>query len=501
MSEKPIARVLIVDDSTSDREQYRRILLRNTDYEFRFVECENGAEGLQAFKKTKPDCLLLDYNLPDIDGIEFLSAIQADSPSYEIPVVVMLTGQGTSNVAVEAMRRGATDYLVKNNINSETLNTSVNAALAKVSQVPEIRNQKFNVLIIDDSEDDRQLYKRLLYQSSYNRFDFIEVSTGQEGLQEWETSGAHCILLDYNLPDFDGLDFLAQLTERQVQRELAMPVVVMLTGVGSEAIAVEAMKRGAQDYLVKQDLTRETLHRSVALAMEKHSLVQRLSEKEREFEQFCYAVAHDLQAPLRRSRQFCSLLYEFDHTSKEEREEYIGIIDGNIGGLQTHISELLSYYSIDKNSEQPSKVSLNELFEHLLIEKNDVLNERDASVKYGDLPVVKGYEKLLRMLFWNLIENGIKFNQRSAPSIEIHTAQTARFWQFEIRDNGIGIPKDRVTQIFKPFHRLHAPEDYPGTGLGLAICVKIVRQHSGHLWVEESSDAGTLFCVQLAKDY
>ena len=498
MADKRRAKVLIVEDSSIDRENYRRLLSRNAEYEFDVRECESGDDALAAFRAEKPDCILLDYNLPDTDGIEFLSAIQAESPDYAIPVVVMLTGQGTSAVAVEAIRRGAMDYLVKSKINSDTLNASVNLAISNNSVPSERLVQKFSVLLVDDNPNDRDLYKRLLRESTHNRFTFVDVGSGLEGIEEFQRSRPDCILLDYNLPDIDGLEFLTTLADIQDKAALPMPVVVMLTGQGTEAIAVEAMKRGAQDYLMKGELTREALHRSVAMAIEKRSLLTRLTDKEREFEQFSYAVAHDLQAPLRRTRSFCSLLLDSagPHLQGSEKQ-YLELISQNVTSLQSMIHDLLGYYSADHVNEPKASVDMNAVVKKAVDNLADMLRERHAEVDIGRLPNVMGHQALLILLFQNLIQNGVKFNKSPVPRIEVRCFTSLRHLLFTVRDNGIGLAAENCKRVFKPFQRLHTVDEYPGSGLGLSICQKTTRLHGGHIWIDSAPGGGTVFNVQL----
>ncbi len=120
-------KILIVDDSPEDREVYTRHLKKGIeDSEFDIVESETGLEGIQLCKETNPDCILLDFSLPDIDGLEFLSLLK--EKGYP-GAVIMLTGQGSETVAVEAMKGGAQDYLVKDNFSSEALHSSIMKAI------------------------------------------------------------------------------------------------------------------------------------------------------------------------------------------------------------------------------------------------------------------------------------------------------------------------------------------------------------------------------------
>jgi signal transduction histidine kinase len=128
MTDAPI-RLLIVDDSPEDRELYRRLLAQNPERAYEFLDAETGEEGLRKALGEAPDCLLLDYRLPDVDGLEFLSRLQAEKL---IPVIV-LTGQGNEAVAVEAMKGGAQDYLLKGDISRDRLQHAVQNAIEKVT--------------------------------------------------------------------------------------------------------------------------------------------------------------------------------------------------------------------------------------------------------------------------------------------------------------------------------------------------------------------------------
>ena len=128
------------------------------------------------------------------------------------------------------------------------------------------------LLIVDDSPEDRELYRRLLAQGSEQAYEFLEADTGEEGLRLAHDRIPDCLLLDYRLPDVDGLEFLSRL-----RAERLIPVIV-LTGQGNEAVAVEAMKSGAQDYLLKGSVARDRLQQAVRNAIEKVALRRKVEE-------------------------------------------------------------------------------------------------------------------------------------------------------------------------------------------------------------------------------
>mgnify|MGYP006281744373 CR=1 FL=1 len=127
MSEKEL-NILIVDDNAIDREVYQRYLAKEIQPEPIFIEAETGEEALESYAKNRIDIILLDYNLPDLDGLELLDSLPKKHDQLAIPII-LLTGQGNENIAVEAMRKGAYDYLVKHELSKERLSSAVHKVL------------------------------------------------------------------------------------------------------------------------------------------------------------------------------------------------------------------------------------------------------------------------------------------------------------------------------------------------------------------------------------
>jgi PAS domain S-box-containing protein len=128
--------VLIVEDSPEDTEMYRRYLLRDREYNYTIVAAKSGQQGLDLWQQHQPDVVLLDYRLPDLDGLEFLAALQTQAQQPILPVIVV-TGQGNEAIAVQAIKAGAQDYIVKGQITLESLQLAVRRTIAAV----ELRQQ------------------------------------------------------------------------------------------------------------------------------------------------------------------------------------------------------------------------------------------------------------------------------------------------------------------------------------------------------------------------
>lgn len=138
--QQPSRTVLIIDDSSEDRELYRRYLLRDREYAYTFLEASLGEQGLDLWQQHQPDVVLLDYHLPDLDGLSVLTQLQSLVQLACLPVV-LITGQGNEAIALQAIRAGAQDYLVKEVITAEGLRLAVNKTLAAVQLQLQLQQQ------------------------------------------------------------------------------------------------------------------------------------------------------------------------------------------------------------------------------------------------------------------------------------------------------------------------------------------------------------------------
>jgi PAS domain S-box-containing protein len=133
--------LLIIDDSPEDRQAYRRYVLQNQEFNYTILESDTGEEALELYSQFRPDCILLDFLLPDMDGLEFLAELQQLAQPV-IPAVVMLTGYGNESVAVQAVKSGVHDYLVKGQTTAELLRSTIHSAIAQVKLRQELQQSE-----------------------------------------------------------------------------------------------------------------------------------------------------------------------------------------------------------------------------------------------------------------------------------------------------------------------------------------------------------------------
>jgi response regulator RpfG family c-di-GMP phosphodiesterase len=205
--------ILIVDDSPEDRETYRRRIARGVEQDYLFTESDSGEEALERYRTELPDCVLLDYSLPDLNGLEFLARLRVEHGNEPLPVV-MLTGQGNETVAVQALKMGAEDYLVKGRA-GEGVKHAVHGVIEKFAlrhQVEEQRRElERGVEALRESEKrlhdvNAQLRRRLDQLGALRRIDMAITSSLDERLTletlldqvvtQLKTDAASVLLLD-----------------------------------------------------------------------------------------------------------------------------------------------------------------------------------------------------------------------------------------------------------------------------------------------------------------
>ncbi|MEM6966573.1 MAG: two-component regulator propeller domain-containing protein [Bacteroidota bacterium] len=230
---------------------------------------------------------------------------------------------------------------------------------------------------------------------------------------------------------------------------------------------------------------------------------QELQRSNKDLEQFAYMASHDLQEPLRNVGTFMKLLSKqykdkLDNTAKE----YIHIAIDGVGRMSNLIQSLLKYSKAGRKEMEVQMADLNPLIEMKLLDLSQKIKERNVKVKVGEMPSIFCGKDQLAMVFYNLINNGIKFNKSDCPEIHVQSHQDAPdgFWKFSVSDNGIGIKKENVHKVFEIFQRLHAKSAYEGTGIGLSLCQKVVERHKGKIWVESEYGAGTTFYFTVRKN-
>jgi signal transduction histidine kinase len=370
--------------------------------------------------------------------------------------------------------------------------------------IPNSGPETLRVLLVEDSPFDAELTLRELRRGGFDVTSDI-VQTMDDFKRQVRAHPYQIILADYNLPQWRGIDSLEVLREEG----LDIPVI-LVSGALGDVTAVECIKQGVTDYVLKDSLAR--LPVSVRRALQEKRLrdqkqqgekdlarkVEELARSNRDLEQFAYVASHDLQEPLRMVAAYTQLLAErYRGKLDADADKFIGYAVEGAVRMQTLILDLLAFSRVGHNGNGGKTSDCNRVVEDALLNLRAAIEESGAVVTHDVLPMVVAEQAQLIQVFQNLIGNAIKFRGKEAIVIRVSAERQDSHWHFSVADNGIGIAPEYHEVIFAIFQRLHARGTYSGNGVGLAICKKIVEHYGGRIWVKSESGHGCTFHLTL----
>ena len=314
------------------------------------------------------------------------------------------------------------------------------------------------VLLIEDNDAEAFLLQEMLFGvSSAQPFDLVRAKRLEEGLRCLAEDAYDVVLLDLLLPDSAGLSTFSQVYDKAPDD---MPIIV-LSGLDDRNLAIEAVRLGAQDYLVKTDVDGNLLVRSIRYAIERKQTEQAMRERavelqlrNRELDAFSHTVAHDLRSPLTVILGYAELIEESYETIESDM---LKVVEGAIERLK---------YPIE---DSRPKITIPET-----------------------LPTALGHAMWVEEVWFNYISNALKYCDPS-PEISIGGERNGddqvRYW---VRDNGPGISEPDQASLFVPFTQISQVKS-DGYGLGLSIVRRIIEKLSGHVGVESEPGSGSTF--------
>ncbi|PWH82015.1 two-component sensor histidine kinase [Algibacter marinivivus] len=234
----------------------------------------------------------------------------------------------------------------------------------------------------------------------------------------------------------------------------------------------------------------------VEINKQREKLLNELAYQNQELSDYAHMVSHDLKSPLRNIDTLTTWLkQDYEVVFDEKGKESLNLIRNNVEKMDTLISGILNYSTINKNKTEFYDVNVDKLVDNII---STMLTPQHITIKKArKLPVVNGDKFRLQQLFQNLIDNAIKYNDKANGLIEIGVDDDNAFWRFFVKDNGKGIDDAYFDKIFKTFQKLeNNPES---SGIGLSIVKKIITLYGGEIWVESELNKGTTFYFTLKK--
>lgn len=350
-----------------------------------------------------------------------------------------------------------------------------------------------NILIIEDNDDHAEIISDALHDAFDTPPVIARSEKLHEGLSRLEEEGFDLCLCDLKLPDSP----LSNTIETLSNTDLSHPIIV-LTSVSNDAIAIQLIKAGIQDFISKEDLDPEYLYMRCQFAIERKAMQRDLQEKTRDYEAFCHSLSHDFNAALRRINQCTQFLKESllkDRELEPDQTQWLSFIQQSAVDAQTLTNDLYLYISAENQSTDFPKeaINLNEIASKLLLEC-----DTRVTVNYCKLPWVFGNASQLQLVLKNLIDNAAKYN-RNEPEMrfDFQADEDRQRLLICIDDNGIGIPEDKASTVFVPFNRLDNKLGRSGTGLGLSLVQRILKHMQGSVKIIPSRLGGTCFEIRL----
>jgi signal transduction histidine kinase len=265
------------------------------------------------------------------------------------------------------------------------------------------------------------------------------------------------------------------------------------------SVLIPNLFKSLQNIINKQEQLQELLNEKNQELEKSLTLVK---ETNNDLEQFAYIASHDMQEPLRTITGFLYKIEERYNPLLDERgKKYMHIAVDGATRMKRIIQDLLEYSRTSRESLNIELIDVNEIVKDVVKLHQKIIEEKNATLTYRNLPVINSAKAPVLQLFANLVNNALKYAKADiAPVIEISCSETKTHWHFSVKDNGIGIAPEFHNKLFILFQRLHNSDEYSGTGIGLAICKKIAYRLGGDIKIESKENNGATFLFTIKKE-
>lgn len=518
--------VLVIDDSVTFRETLREAC---EDAGYRVVTAPTGEDGLRVAATVLPHAIVVDGELPGIDGTTVIRHVRLDARLRDIPCL-LLTASDDRHAELRALDAGA-DAFVRKQADLDVILARLSASLRQTTTraVADAHGSALGpkkLLAVDASAAFLNALTDALKGEGY---DILQAQSGEQALALLAVQTVDCILLDLSMPGLSGQETCQRIKRAPVVREIPL---IILTSVDDPHTMVESLAAGADDYIVKtstfdavkarvraqirrkqlEDAHRrvreELLHKELEaaearaardLAETRAKLVDELERKNTELEAFSYSVSHDLRAPLRSIDGFSKVvLEEYSANLDPKARQYLGHVRASAHRMGQIIDDLLELSRVGRAEITPARVDLAEVARRVIGDLQRRDPDRAVEIVIQDPLIAQCDERLIQIVFENLLSNGWKFTAKTAaPRLTVGSRADEAGIVYFVSDNGAGFDMAYAGKLFRPFQRLHGDREFPGTGIGLTIVQRIVERHGGRIWAEAKPAEGATFTFTL----
>ncbi len=520
--------VLVIDDSVTFREALKDALEQAS---YRVIVSDTGEDGLRLASDQRPSAVVVDGQLPGIDGATVIRRIRLDAALRGLPCL-LLTASEDRGAEVHALDAGA-DAFVRKDEEIGVILARLKAALRSAGAQAQDRSTASllgpkKILAVDDSETHLQELAEVLRADGY---EVVLARSGEEALQLLAVQPVDCVLLDLLMPGIGGRETCRRIKNAPGIRDIP---IVMLTAVEDREAMIQGLGAGADDYIAKssdfdllrarvlaqlrrkqfEDETRrireqllraelEAVEARAAreIAEERTKLVAELQVKNEELESFSYSVAHDLRAPLRSIDGFgLALLEDYADKLDDDGRQFLTYVRESAQQMSQLIDDMLALSQVTRGEFERAPVDLSSIARLVGAQLQHATPDRQIEFIVADGLSAEGDTRLMTIAFENLLGNAWKYTgAQERARIEVGTLdEEPRI--FYVRDNGAGFDMAYADKLFGMFQRLHARSEFEGTGIGLATVQRVIRRHGGRIWADAKVGQGATFYFTLDGD-
>ena len=538
--------ILLVDDTPTNLSVLSATL---AEAGYKVAVAVDGEGAIAQAHNTSPVLILLDVNMPGIDGFETCRRLKADAKTQEIPVIFM-TALDNLAAKTKGFNVGAVDYITKPFQEGEVLarvnthvelyqlrqqNQQLQQAMSDrlrvevdLSRLNNDLEQEIQQRVTDLHTSEERL--RLVIEATHDAiwdWDIIHNTVfrspqikGFLGLGSMTPDGEALVYEDlYERIHPEDRQKFEQGLRNQLDHDIPYRIELRIQRANGQYgwfldQAILLRDNEGQPIRLVGALSDITSQKVAELAVRQLNadledrVKQRTAQLEsvnQELESFVYSVSHDLRAPLRHIHGFVNalrtLLEQNARPLAQKVNHYLSVIDESSQKMGTLIDGLLLLSRVGRRTLRPQAVNLDDIARQAMdIARSSTLYECPDPIKWriAPLPTVYGDAALIQQIFVNLMGNAIKFSHRNKPQ-EIEVGTTVEGIIF-VKDHGVGFSMDYADKLFSPFERLHSKSDFSGTGIGLSIVQRIVYRHGGKIWAESQPGRGATFFFTLSLD-
>lgn len=361
-------------------------------------------------------------------------------------------------------------------------------------------NKPVSILLVEDNPGDKRLIREMLTEARSVTFDLKYADRLQAGLEHLDENRVEVILLDLGLPDSQGLETL-----NKIYAQVPEVPIVVLTGLNDEMLGVQAVNKGAQDYLIKGRVDANLLVRTIRYAIERKQAEERerqlhlqlnLSNRLASLGVMVEGISHEINNPLVSIIGFAEMLMHED--IPENARETVKTISDSAQRVADIVKGLLKFAQQQKLER--TYINVNNIIQNTLamrVYPLEISNIKVTTQLDPTLPLTMADADQLQQAFLNIIinaETGMKL-AHGEGNLLIKTEKIENTIQISFNDDGPGIAEANLIHLFDPFFSTR--EVGQGAGLGLSVCYGIITEHNGQIYVKSQLGKGSVFTVEL----